>query len=323
MDSGTGKISESKLKENLDLAISAYISRVDGCPCGETGIKLVRGSDSEEFQKLSKSLLVFLKGSKKGKEALKLQEPALYAHFSDVWEVRNRHLVKGLPHNYIFFLRCCYSLECTHPRCKIPQCGTDSWFPGGPSLSLIPMPVPDPKRPWGNTNCSSCKEFCSGHYSSMMVNTADIKDGSVMMPPSVSLKKFFTNMANEETLTDECLQEIAEQTLLTVEEVRIWFDHLTEVARNRKRGAAKAAETRLKKKETQPLAVVCQEEVCQEECPQDQEEEVYRCGTCGIKESDSGLFWIACDICDTWYCAACECLHEEPDTEMYVCKKCR
>ena len=65
MDPTTGSVDQEKLKQNLNLAISAYISRVDGCACGNSTIKLFRGSDSLEFQAISGHLDVFLKGSKK------------------------------------------------------------------------------------------------------------------------------------------------------------------------------------------------------------------------------------------------------------------
>ena len=67
LDSSTGKISEEKVKENLSLAIDAYISRVDGCPCGDTTIKLYKGPDSTSRQKMHSKLTVFLEGSKKKK----------------------------------------------------------------------------------------------------------------------------------------------------------------------------------------------------------------------------------------------------------------
>ena len=35
-DPNTGRLNKDKLVENLELAISAYSSRVDGSPCGET-----------------------------------------------------------------------------------------------------------------------------------------------------------------------------------------------------------------------------------------------------------------------------------------------
>ena len=52
----TGKIDESKLRENLTLAISAYVSRVDRCPCGDTTIKLFEGSREQQYHHASKRL---------------------------------------------------------------------------------------------------------------------------------------------------------------------------------------------------------------------------------------------------------------------------
>ena len=144
---------------------------MDGCPCGETQIKLFKGSNSEQYQTMSSHLLVYLKGSKKNKE---VKHPNLYQHFEDIWSVRHRHMVTGLPQAYIFFLRCCYEQECIHPKCRQnPVACTSTWYPGGPSLSHIPLPVHDPQRPWGDPQCSSCKGTCSGHYSTQLVNTAD------------------------------------------------------------------------------------------------------------------------------------------------------
>jgi hypothetical protein len=34
----------------MDMAITAYINRVDGCPCGDTKISLFKGAGSQEFQ---------------------------------------------------------------------------------------------------------------------------------------------------------------------------------------------------------------------------------------------------------------------------------
>ena len=40
-----GTVNEDVLKQNLRLAIEAYINIVDGCPCGDTVIQLYRGAD--------------------------------------------------------------------------------------------------------------------------------------------------------------------------------------------------------------------------------------------------------------------------------------
>lgn len=90
-DVETGAINQQKLKENLHLAIGAYIARVDGCPCGSSSIKLFEGSDSQDFQDISKSLDVSLKGSKTQQETLQQEQPELYSEFKEVWNVRNQH----------------------------------------------------------------------------------------------------------------------------------------------------------------------------------------------------------------------------------------
>ena len=95
MDQTTGSVDQEKLKQNLNLAISAYISRVDGCACGNGTIKLFRGSDSIEFQAISGHLDIFLKGSKKQREELCTQHPDVFEQFSKVWNVRKKHMVKG------------------------------------------------------------------------------------------------------------------------------------------------------------------------------------------------------------------------------------
>ena len=77
----TGMLDNDKLKENLDVAIDAYISRVDGTPCGDTVIHLHKGAIDSEQVKYRSNLLTFLKGSNKAKLALKQREPEQYAFF--------------------------------------------------------------------------------------------------------------------------------------------------------------------------------------------------------------------------------------------------
>ena len=62
VDSATGKIDEKKLKHNMDLAMDVYLSQVDS-PCGETTIRLFKGADSSERQRIRPYLIQFLKGS--------------------------------------------------------------------------------------------------------------------------------------------------------------------------------------------------------------------------------------------------------------------
>ena len=96
-DEETGTIDQVKLRENLELAIAAYISCVDGCPCGDSNIMLFRGCDSQENQVKNEKLSIFLKGSKRAKEKLKSDCPDMFNHFQMIWEIRNRHIVRGLP----------------------------------------------------------------------------------------------------------------------------------------------------------------------------------------------------------------------------------
>jgi len=60
----SGMRSENKLKQNLSIAVDVCISRVNGCPCGDTTIYLYSSAESGNSQDKREKLLVFLKGSK-------------------------------------------------------------------------------------------------------------------------------------------------------------------------------------------------------------------------------------------------------------------
>ena len=98
IDKLTRKINEAKLCENLNLAIDAYINRVDECPMGDT-TKLYKGSQCRENDE---GLDMFLKCSKKQREQLKQDKPDLFSHYSKIWDIRKRHMVPDLPSNYIY-----------------------------------------------------------------------------------------------------------------------------------------------------------------------------------------------------------------------------
>ena len=57
----------------MNLAIQAYISRVNKSPCGDTVIHLYQGVHSMEEQEMRKKLMISLKGSsaKKGLSILR------------------------------------------------------------------------------------------------------------------------------------------------------------------------------------------------------------------------------------------------------------
>lgn len=78
VDPETGKINEDKLSNNMELAIDAYISRVNGTPCRTTAIQLFIGVTNSSHVRNRESLLIFLKGSKKEKERLKHANPELF-----------------------------------------------------------------------------------------------------------------------------------------------------------------------------------------------------------------------------------------------------
>ena len=219
----SGSINREKLHENLQLAINAYISRCDGCHCGRTTIHLFKGNESPDFHEIREDLLVFLKGSKKNKEALKQRCPNLYTEFQKVWDVRTRHMVKGLPSQYIFMLMCCFEPTCPHPMCQaghpeVPY----TWYPGSPLVTHLPLPVPDPERPWGWLCVKVAKGFCSGHYKAPTY--VNVTDQEVAQPPSSVLKQLVST-----DMSDAVLKSAAECVLLSPEETQIWIDHLKTV----------------------------------------------------------------------------------------------
>lgn len=57
--SESGKIDDTRLKQNLDSAIDIYISRVDQAPCGDACIQLFKGTDNSVYQNLRPHLKTF------------------------------------------------------------------------------------------------------------------------------------------------------------------------------------------------------------------------------------------------------------------------
>ena len=90
----------------------------------------------------------------------------MYSYFEEVWDMRNRHIVKDLPHPYVFILLPCKAKDRPHLRCEENGNSDDgnTWFPGSPPLSYVPIPIADPKRPWGVRACKQCGHKCAGHY---------------------------------------------------------------------------------------------------------------------------------------------------------------
>lgn len=323
----TGAVDMERVKKNLDLATDVYIDRVNNCPCGETVIHLYKGADSTTLQEKREDLLMFLKGSQKMKNQLKREKPIFYAYCKKVWEMKERHEVNPqLPSQYLFFLLCCFQESCPHPLCQRGKEGLlMNWYSNGPPLTFVPLPVPDPDRPWGNVHCEKCTGFCSGHYLPPE-KTFDLPQTSMSLPPSTILKNFFTTLAGHEP-SQSMLEDIAKQTLLPVGEIVMWLDHLKTVSDNRKRGAAKAAETRkLRKQQKRGGAKPLQDSTAQLPtlAATTREEGEYRCGICDERFGDSEVseYWVGCDECDTWFHGDCIGITPENEPAQYYCNLC-
>ena len=242
LDGETGKTDQKKLAENMNMAMDVYISRVNGSLSGETSISLFKGSDSTSWQQIRPSLIRYLKGSKKQKENLQTEDPALYSYFEKIWKLRCDHITKGLFGQYLFYLLCsnCKSGDCPHPICCGPTQEIPRWYEGGPPITYLPLPVPDPSRSWGSA-CSECEGICSGHYlKPLEAFNSTMKPLSE--PPSTVLSEAFKKLKGTAP-SDDLIEELSKKTLLKAGEVQIWFSHLATVAENRKRGAQKASET--------------------------------------------------------------------------------
>lgn len=101
----TGKIDENKLQTNMEAAMDVYISRVSGSPCGDTVIHLHKGAESSEFQCMRKDMHIFLKRSKKKKDQLQQEKPAIYSYFQSVWDRGTWLQIFPLNINLLFFRR--------------------------------------------------------------------------------------------------------------------------------------------------------------------------------------------------------------------------
>ena len=312
MDSG--QINDTILQENLKQAIDVYVNHVNHSPCGDTVIQLFKGADAKEFIKYREPLKIFLKGSKKKKMLFSQEHPDLYRFFNDVWELCNQHMIKGYPCQYVFHLCCCFKDGCIHPLCKQKVGSTIEeykWYTDGPPVNKLLLPVADPNKPWGDKECKDCKGFCSGHYLKP-VEVFNNKHGQKFsQPPSVVIQNKL-KQSSHVNVTD-----LACSTLLPVEEVNIWIDHLTTVAENRKKGSQKAAKACRAKHFTD------NEDLYNVPDKDEGDDEDGHCGICGIlyeDETDEIEQWITCNKCSTWYHWKCVDVVVEPDS--FVCSYC-
>ena len=169
-------------------------------------------------------------------------------------------------------------------------------------MTHLPLPIADPECTWGSP-CSTCKNFCPGHHKLVSTNHTAVE--KVLKPPSTVLKERFSV-----SFTDEDIEAAARALLLSIDDVKIWFEHLQTIEENRHRGATKAAATR-RAKHTQSA--------------QQTESQAVLYGVCGKEYKEETVepeLWIACDICNQWFHCTCEGLVEPPQEDTYICSKC-
>ena len=180
----------------------------------------------------------------------------MYLKFEKIWKLREMHMRKDLLAKYVFFLVCCYRKDCVHEVCKRGRPARElTWYDGGPPISYFPLPQPDPEKPYGGASCNKCSGTCNGHYlkpevlfkveSKGPTTGNQIKPTSANPPSDVILATF---KKYKKVPSSEIIQETTEKVLLSVEEMKMWFEHLHQISVNRAEGARKAAETRKRKK---------------------------------------------------------------------------
>lgn len=313
-----GEVNDEILFKNLDTAIDVYISRVDQAPCAETVIHLWKGADSKSYQEERKAVNTFLKGKKDEKQHLQEEKPELLRYIQMIWGLRAKHMTPNLPNQYLFFLQCCYEKDCVHRLCQTGVKERELWYPHGPSISYLPLPTPDPTRPYGNSQCKECSGFCAGHYMKpeQLVNHVG-DDGKVVgntKPPSqVILESFKTNKGIP---NDRIVETLSKQVLLPIDEVMMWLKHLKNVQQNRAKGAQKAAATRKKNKNANIVnedVESNQEDVCYA-CRQDEPPDTEELGT-------ETITWIGCETCARWFHTLCVDMTETVPDE-WCCPVC-
>ena len=300
------QIDEQKLAQNLTSAAEVYIERCNKAPCGDAEIHLYIGADSSERQCKTEMLLKYLKGSRKEKAKLQSEHPQCYSEFEKVWSIRERHMRKDVPVQYVFCLLPCYSEECCHPICEAGKPVTaPSWFEGGPPLSYLPFPVLDATRVWGDVSCDKCAEVCCGHY--LKPESAYMSSQpSIVEPPSHCLLEMHKALCGPAS-SDAVLAK-AKQLLLSVDDVKFWLEHLETIQQNRREGARKAAATRKKKQESTRAR---NKQVS--EC---------RCGVCDHLYEDETELWIACDRCQCWFHGGCVGVAPDAIPNEFMCCDC-
>ena len=128
-------------------------------PCGKLEIILYEGTKdlhSQYLQDPRSDLITFPKGSLKSKLDLQERSPERYNYFTEIMNLKDSHMGKGLPDNYTYHLTLCNKSDCIHPKCQENSVNDITWYENGPIIQLLPFPIPDKERPWG-ASCNDCK----------------------------------------------------------------------------------------------------------------------------------------------------------------------
>ena len=101
-----------------------------------------------------------------------------------------------------------------------------------PFLPLIPLPIPDPQRSWGKSNCTECTGLCAGHF--LKSQEAFASSLTPILPPLTILKQSFHALGSYPP-KELLYQTLAQETLLKIEEVKIWLEQLNIIKQNRRK----------------------------------------------------------------------------------------
>ncbi len=145
-------------------------------------------------------------------------------------------------------------------------------------------------------------------YKKLLHQYLDKTKTEYLQPPSVYILEAYQK--NKGIPQDHVIDEIAQATLLPVQEVKMWFTHVREVSENRRAGAKKAAKKR-KEKSTNQVARENGDEVCE------------ACGEFDSPGEDAVVSWISCDGCLLWWHKTCVGLLENYNSEQWLCLSCR
>ena len=207
----------------------------------------------ERRDRLNKYLKATPLGRQKINNSSTEEEKDELQHFDKVLNVLTNHRMHC--NKYVFALICCFRPGCPHPVC-MARTGCDRgeilWYPGGPSMLFFPWPVLDEDIDPGK--CTKCKAACTGHFMGLTKLLERHTQGVATNPndhlPSENIAKVYDERRKAtgdatQAIPDEALQqEIAAKLCLGQNIVSHTFQHLCQVAKNRQRGAQKAAATR-------------------------------------------------------------------------------